>query len=134
MKRLIYFFKRISSNKKVFVLTVLFLFAIVFSIVHLSYALFSVRTEKGGAFTFTVGELPYQLESLSLDESKSLTIGAGERKTIELTVTNPSDIASHFKLYYSGGTNEVSVFYFKNENYVDGIGTLASKGKSLQKR
>lgn len=130
MKRLIYFFKRISSNKKVFVLTVLFLFAIVFSIVHLSYALFSVRTEKGGAFTFTVGELPYQLESLSLDESKSLTIGAGERKTIELTVTNLSDIASHFKLYYSSGTNEVSVFYFKNENYVDGIGTLASKGKS----
>ena len=52
MKRLIYFFKRID-NKKALVLTVLFLFAIVFSIVHLSYALFSVRTEKGGAFTFT---------------------------------------------------------------------------------
>lgn len=129
MKRLIYFFKRID-NKKALVLTVLFLFAIVFSIVHLSYALFSVRTEKGGAFTFTVGELPYQLESLSLDESKSLMIGAGEKKTIELTVTNPNDIASHFKLYYLGGSDEITVFYVPNATDTNGVGTLLA-GNSL---
>ena len=57
MSRFKYFFKRLASNKKMLILSILLLFGVVFSVVHLSYALFTINEEKKGAFTIVAGDL-----------------------------------------------------------------------------
>lgn len=128
MSRFKYVWKRIVSNKKVLVLTILFLCAILFSIIHLSYALFSVHTEKKGAFTLIVPDLTYQIDSVSFDSSQQLSIDPGMEQTIEVTITNPNEIASSFKLYYLGGNDGIEVFYVSSGSITDGIGSLSPNG------
>jgi len=98
--RLIYFLKRIGNNKKVLVLTILFFFAIVFSILHLSYALFSVHPEKGGAFTIVVGELDYEYQASMLDQHNQITVPAGRVTIVPFTISNNSDVPIDYKILY----------------------------------
>lgn len=94
------FFKRLGSNKKVLVLTILFLFAIVFSIVHLSYALFHVDQEKSGAFTIVVGDLHYEYHATGLDQNNQITVPAGSAYMVPFTISNNSNVPIDYKILY----------------------------------
>ncbi len=100
MSRLKYFLKRLVSNKKALVLTILLLFGVVFSVVHLSYALFSINTEKKGAFSIVVGDLYYDYQVSGLDSNNRITVPAGSAYTVHFTVANNSSIPIDYKILY----------------------------------
>jgi len=100
MSRFKYFFKRLASNKKMLILSILLLFGIVFSVVHLSYALFTINEEKKGAFTIVAGDLRYEYQATGLDQNNRITVPAGSAYTIPFTVSNNSSIPMDYKILY----------------------------------
>ena len=64
-----------------------------------SKALFTKKVE-GNKVEWIVGDFSYQLESSALDEDYSITVGPGERKQFNITLSSFNEKTSKYALYY----------------------------------
>ncbi len=99
------------------------LFAMILSLVGISYALYTYRIEKEQVFTIIAGDLAYTLTCNRLDEERKITLSPGQVEVLEIKVGSLNEFETAYKVYYTGGNDGVKVSYYQNEVY-QGEGTL----------
>ncbi len=74
-----------------------------------SYAIFTTTSEGKGALNIVTGDLKPHMESLQLDENKSIELGPNEVKTVMITLKNINKISAKYNLYYSVNKEDANI-------------------------
>lgn len=86
-----------AKDKYLIIVSIISLFLIVGSF---SYALFATKVEGKGTLNIAVGKLNSVIESNELNKNHSITLNAGESKTITITLKNLNIMDAKFNLWY----------------------------------
>ena len=78
---------------------------------YFSYAIFTAHNESKGALNIVTGNLYGLIESSDLTHNKTVTVAAGESKTVTLVHKNVNGISAKLNLYYSSTSNNINIGY-----------------------
>ena len=99
-------------------------------ITYFSYAFFTNTKEQRGKLNVVVGTLDYRIESDDLNDN-TITLSAGERKTLNIKITSLNTINSKYELYYTT-TNDDIVIGYSSETVDNPTGTInANQSKMI---
>lgn len=109
------------------IIVIAVVFAMILSIIGMSYAFFTVSKVKGDAINIIAGSLNYLLTSDSLNDSQ-VTVGSNQAMFLDFTLTSQNSFESKYQVYYTGNLpSGAKVLYQGNNTTMGNIGIVGNK-------